>query len=54
MNACVVLHNLCMEHNVPDTDDDDMTEANFGPLHDNNEDNGIRSITKELAAGRRL
>lgn len=56
INACVVLHNLCIDHNVPEVDEDDnIEEMDLGiyvPIINNDEN--IQRINPELAEGRRL
>lgn len=57
INSCVVLHNMCIEYNVP-IPDDEPDNIDFGIiLHQNNLDVNIDvplgRINPELAAGRR-
>lgn len=56
VNACVLLHNLCIEHNIPEPDEieDFGNLGMYEPEFDNPVNpEGIR-INPELAAGRRL
>lgn len=57
INACVVLHNMCLEYNVPNPEDEPpVNVVDFGILnnenHENNMDNNLRRVNPELAAGR--
>ncbi|KAJ8980475.1 hypothetical protein NQ317_013228 [Molorchus minor] len=54
INACVALHNLCIEHNVP-VPDDDEGEVNFGLLDVGAADYtmNVGVVNPELTAGRR-
>lgn len=58
INACVVLHNLCIEYNIPlpEDHDDNNIEVDFGIINDIREDqdqNVARAINPELANGQR-
>ncbi|XP_030757741.1 putative nuclease HARBI1 isoform X2 [Sitophilus oryzae] len=60
INACVVLHNICIEYNVPlppeDPDEGKGIEVDFGIINDIIEDQDLhvaRSINPELADGQR-
>jgi len=52
--ACVVLHNLCIEENVP-LIDDNVEDDDFGIYHiDNNEEMTLGRQNPELVAGLRF
>ncbi|KAJ8966272.1 hypothetical protein NQ314_003640 [Rhamnusium bicolor] len=61
INACAVLHNMCIEYNIPAPDlEDEGIEIDFGMLGENEvifaeneEDNAFRRVNPELANGRR-
>lgn len=62
INTCVVLHNMCLHHNIPPPEhDDDVLNADFGiynePLDDlgQHEDNGnVARINQDLYTARQL
>lgn len=56
ISACVVLHNICREHNVPEVEEE-IEQFDFGVMNqnfgDNEEENIARQVNPELADGRR-
>jgi hypothetical protein len=58
INACVVLHNICTTHRIPEPDDEDenVPEIDFGMYNDDNgrdDDEILRRVNLELVNGRR-
>lgn len=33
ISACVVLHNLCIDHNIPEADDDGLDAVDLGTFY---------------------
>ncbi|KAK5643411.1 hypothetical protein RI129_007256 [Pyrocoelia pectoralis] len=61
INACIVLHNMCIEHNIEIPEYDENANIDFGMIqgqllgHDHqNNDKVLRRVNPELTAGRRL
>lgn len=58
VNACVVLHNMCTEHNVPEPLDNDVENIDYGMYAPENiaqdGNDPVGNVNAELAAGRRL
>lgn len=53
VNACVVLHNMCVNNNIPEPDMADINDVDFGLGNDHFNEN-VGGINPDLAAGRRL
>ncbi|KAK4872613.1 hypothetical protein RN001_014642 [Aquatica leii] len=59
VNACVVLHNICIYHNVPDPEEEEGDDQiDFGYIvntpHENEENNQARRINPHLVESRQL
>lgn len=59
VNACVVLHNICIYHNVPDPEEEEGDDQiDFGYIvntpHENEENNQARRINPHLVEARQL
>jgi len=57
VNACTVLHNICVENNVQFQNDEDgnVEEVDLGIFGvDGNERQDIQSLNEDLVAGRRM
>ncbi|KAJ8958352.1 hypothetical protein NQ314_006413 [Rhamnusium bicolor] len=55
-NTCIILHNMCIDNNVPEPDDDENIDFDFGiyAAHENIIDEiGVR-VNPDLVAGRQL
>lgn len=56
INACVVLHNMCIEYRVPDPEPEGDDNIDFGIIDENviqEEDIALRRVNFELYEGRR-
>ncbi|XP_023311763.1 putative nuclease HARBI1 [Anoplophora glabripennis] len=55
VNACYILHNLCIERNIPEPDEPHIEEPDYGIYHNLNfVDNMPQLINPDLAVGRDL
>ncbi|XP_011870611.1 PREDICTED: putative nuclease HARBI1 [Vollenhovia emeryi] len=55
INSCVMLHNMCIEEQIPEPRPEEDHNADFGlNVNDNNEIPEYNRINQELTAGRRL
>lgn len=53
VNACTVLHNMCIENNLPVPEIEDDVEIDFGMYEDHNNYANVQGDVN-LVAGRRL
>lgn len=58
VNACVILHNMCIlaKIPVPDTNDENVEEIDFGIINNDYPEDGIRgrNVNPELVESRRI
>lgn len=60
INAGVILHNMCIENNVPLANDEDLLDPNYGIYNieyhddDKNDDQRMNRVNPDLVAGRQL
>lgn len=56
INACVVLHNMCIANNIPEPDPNELEEPDYGlyALENIERDARIRPVNPDLAAARQL
>lgn len=56
INACIILHNMCIANNVPDPDEDNMDDLDLGLILGQQIDvpQGMRRVNPELAKGREM
>lgn len=55
VNACVVLHNMCLEYNIPEPNLDEVENVDFGIfVADANQQDAFNNINDDLAAARNL
>ena len=58
INACIVLHNMCISNNIPEPNNDDLRDVDFGMFggyedEQQEANNIVRRINPELAEGQR-
>lgn len=54
INACVCLHNMCIDSNVPEAPPEEDIEIDYGVINVIHEDNVLNHVNVDLENGRRL